>query len=170
MGLDNAVRNAGREDEDTPTIVLPMQLARLDSAGATHVGRQRDHNEDYFDTFTELSLAESPMGRTIQAQGLYLLCDGMGGHSAGEVASAMAVEQLKNYFKIHWKDALPDEDCIRGAIFAANQAIFEVNEANESAGNGRMGTTLVLMLLQGNQVAIATWETAASIPTRVARA
>ncbi len=144
-----------RPDEDLPTMVLPMQLARLESAGATHVGRQREHNEDFFDTYTEMTAAESPMGQIVQARGLYILCDGMGGHSAGEVASAMAVEQLKNYFKLHWKETLPDEDCIRQGIFAANQAIFEVNEAHESAGSGRMGTTLVLMLLQNTQVAIA---------------
>lgn len=150
-----SLADSSREDEDTPTIVLPMQLARLDSAGASHVGRQRDHNEDYFDTQTQMSVDESPMGRVIEAKGLYILCDGMGGHSAGEVASAMAVEQLKNYFKIHWKGTLPDEDCIREAIFTANQSIFEVNEKNDSAGSGRMGTTLVLMLLQGTQVAIA---------------
>jgi protein phosphatase len=33
---------------DLPTMALPMQLFRLDEVGRTHIGRQRDHNEDSF--------------------------------------------------------------------------------------------------------------------------
>lgn len=141
--------------DDLPTVVLPMQLVGLEALGFTHVGRQRLHNEDFFDLQTLTKASETPIGKTLQAQGLYILCDGMGGHSGGEIASAMAVEQLKNYFKVHWQDRLPDEEVIRNAIYVANQALFEVNERNASSGNERMGTTVVLALLQGNQVAIA---------------
>lgn len=158
------------EGDDTPTIVLPMQLYSLEDAGRTDVGRQRDHNEDYFGVQTELCKIDSPLGRTIRARGLYILCDGMGGHAGGEVASAMAVDTLKQYFQTHWfstpivepgkswsrsLSCLPSEDSIREAVYLANKAIYDVNQENARSGSGRMGTTLVLVLVQDTQVAVA---------------
>lgn len=71
------------ESDDLPTVVLPMQLFNLEDAGRTDIGRQRDHNEDYFGIETQVSRLESPSGKTVHARNLYILCDGMGGH-AGE--------------------------------------------------------------------------------------
>lgn len=142
-------------DDDMPTVVLPMQLSRLESSGLTHTGRQRNHNEDNFDIYTEVTTAEGPNERQLSAKGLYILCDGMGGHSSGEVASAMVVQQLKAYFAEHWQGELPDEATIQAAIQAANWAVYEANEQNDSSGSGRMGTTLVLVLIQNTRVAFA---------------
>lgn len=143
------------ETDDVPTVVLAMRLASLEDAGRTDIGRQRDHNEDCFSVQTEIKKIESPQGRIVHAKGLYVLCDGMGGHASGEVASAMAVETLQQYFAEHWQDRLPSEEKIREAIQQANRAIFDQNQKNASAGSGRMGTTLVLLLLQDTQAAIA---------------
>jgi protein phosphatase len=148
------------EDEETgfddlPTVVLAMQLSSLEDAGRTDIGRQRDHNEDCFSVQTEIKKLENPQGRTLQAKGLYILCDGMGGHASGEVASALAVATLQRYFAEHWQDKLPSEEAIRDAIQQANQAIFDQNQKNASAGSGRMGTTLVLLLIHDAQAAIA---------------
>ncbi len=140
---------------DLPTMALPMKLYRLDEVGRTHVGRQRSHNEDSFFAHTQLQRVNSPAGAQITARGLYILCDGMGGHSGGEVASQLAVTTLKDYFTEHWQADLPDEDVIRTGILNANQAIFDLNESEERAGNARMGTTLVMVLVNNNQVAIA---------------
>lgn len=142
-------------DDDSPTMILPMQLARLDCAGVSHVGRQRDHNEDNFNTHTEIAETSGMSGQTFSAKGLYILCDGMGGHSGGEVASAMVVEELKRFFAEHWTDRFPDRATIRAAIASANHVVYEANESDERLGNGRMGTTLVLVLIQGTQVAFA---------------
>ena len=143
------------QGEDAPTVVLPMQLLSLEDAGSTDVGRSRRHNEDYFGIQTQISKLENPFGRTLQAKGLYILCDGMGGHAGGEVASALAVKTLLEYFQTHWQDQLPDEECIRKGVLYANQALFDLNQQDARSGSGRMGTTLVMVLVQDTQVAIA---------------
>ncbi len=145
----------GGEGEDAPTVVLPMQLLSLEDAGRTDVGRSRRHNEDYFGIQTHMSKLENPFGRTVQAKGLYILCDGMGGHAGGEVASALAVKTLLEYFQTQWQDQLPDEDCIRKGVLHANQALFDLNQQDARSGSGRMGTTLVMVLVQDTTVAIA---------------
>ncbi|HEY9850907.1 MAG TPA: serine/threonine phosphatase [Leptolyngbyaceae cyanobacterium] len=143
------------DDNEMPTVVLPMQLLSLEDAGRTDVGRQRRHNEDYFGIHTSLTKVESPLGRNIQARGLYILCDGMGGHAGGEVASALAVKTLSQYFQEHWKHELPDEDCIRQGVLKANQVIYDINQQDARSGSGRMGTTLVMLLVQETQIAVA---------------
>ena len=140
---------------DLPTMALPMKLYRLDEVGRTHIGRQRSHNEDSFFAETQLKRTASPLGTQLQARGLYILCDGMGGHLGGEVASALAVKTLRDYFLEHWVAELPDETVIKDGILQANQAIFEQNESENRAGNARMGTTLVLLLVADHQAIVA---------------
>ncbi|HEY9748273.1 MAG TPA: serine/threonine phosphatase, partial [Allocoleopsis sp.] len=154
--------------DDAPTVVLPMQLVSLEDAGRTDIGRQREHNEDYFGIQTEVRKIESPQGRSLQAKGLYILCDGMGGHAGGEVASALAVNTLRDYFQTLWlepqtagteserrEQPLPTEAEIREAVRLANLAIYDINQQDARAGSGRMGTTLVLVLIQGTTAVVA---------------
>lgn len=142
--------------DDMPTIVLPMQLINLEDAGRTDVGRQRHHNEDYYGIDTKISKQEYPNSRSLQARGVYILCDGMGGHAGGEVASTLAVKTLWEYFHTRWTTPhLPNEDSIREAMRLANQAIYDVNQEDARAGIGRMGTTVVMVLIQDSKVAVA---------------
>lgn len=143
------------DNDDLPTIVLPMKLISLEDAGRTDIGQQRKHNEDYFSIRTNIQKIDSPTGRKLYAKGLYVLCDGMGGHAGGEVASALAVETIEKYFETHWLDQLPSEHMLREAVYAANQAIYDLNQKNLRSGSGRMGTTLVVVLIQGTEAAIA---------------
>jgi protein phosphatase len=147
--------DAAGEGDDAPTVVLPMKLLSLEDAGRTDIGRQREHNEDYFCIHTQVKKLETPVGRTLEAKGLYILCDGMGGHAGGEVASALAVDTLRRYFEANWKDQLPKEESIREAIQQANQAIYDLNQQNARSGSGRMGTTVVLVLVHNTEAAIA---------------
>jgi protein phosphatase len=143
-------------NDDMPTVVLPMQLSSLQDTGQTDVGRQRHHNEDYFGIETNINKLQLPKTRVLQARGLYILCDGMGGHAGGEVASELAVNTLRQYFQEHWiANQLPTEDTIREAVYLANQAIYELNQKDARSGVGRMGTTLVMLLIQDSHAAVA---------------
>ncbi len=63
---------------------MPGQ-ARILAAGTTDVGRKRTENEDAFVVDPDL--------------GVYVVCDGMGGHASGEVASAMTTEEIHAFFQ-----------------------------------------------------------------------
>ncbi len=153
----------GGDGDDERTIVLPMQLFSLDDVGRSDVGRQRPHNEDYFGIDTQVMKLESPTGRTIHVRNLYILCDGMGGQADGEIASALAVDTLRHYFKSQWQSdpfaetysSLPGPEVLIEAVQLANKAIFDINQQNARSGSGRMGTTLVMALVQDTEVAIA---------------
>jgi protein phosphatase len=155
LQVDDIEDTSGKGD-DAPTVVLSVQLSSLEDAGRTDVGRQRNHNEDYFGIDTKIEKVELPRNRSFQARGLYILCDGMGGHAGGEVASELAVSTLRQYFQQSWTNyQLPTEDSIREAVYLANRAIYETNQQDARSGVGRMGTTLVMLLIQGNQAAVA---------------
>jgi len=143
------------KDDEPATEVLPMQLQSVVEASCTDVGRSRQHNEDSYGLKTHVRRQQSNRGKKIQARGLYVVCDGMGGHASGEVASAMAVETIQNYMKESWRNKFPNKDNINSAILAANQAIYNINQNNASSGSGRMGTTLVMVILQDTRIAVA---------------
>lgn len=143
------------ESEDQPTAILAMEIASVTEASCTDVGSQRERNEDFFGTKTIVIQEENPSKKTVNVRGLYLVCDGMGGHSSGEVASAMAVESLKSYFYTYWQDELPNEETIKEGILLANRTIYQTNLENNRSGNGMMGTTLVMALLHDTHLAIA---------------
>jgi protein phosphatase len=156
---DELLSNHG-EGNELPTEALPMRLFSLSEAGASDCGQQRQHNEDYFKIDSQVHLQQDNKTQKIRAQGLYLLCDGMGGHAGGEEASVLAVHTLHDYFHDYfqeqWRDrCLPTIDVIKSGIWQANQKIYEINQQRASIGVHRMGTTLAMLLLQDNTVAIA---------------
>lgn len=111
---------------------------KLRHSARTDVGRTRDHNEDSFG-----------VGDPKQAEHLgsfFVVCDGMGGHAAGEVASSMAVEHiLSGYY------ADPAEDRAK----AIQQAFALANSKVYAQGRGSMGTTGVAALLYHDALHIA---------------
>ncbi len=154
--LQSTLPDANVEElDDAPTAVLPMQLMDLIDAGYTDRGHQRPHNEDYFGLSTQMQVKQDNQGKKVNAKGIYVVCDGMGGHAGGEVASQLAVNTIQSYFNQHWKDQLPNGSMVTEAIMLANQSLFDINQQNASSGSGRMGTTLIMVLVQNTKVAIA---------------
>ena len=116
----------------------------------TDVGKKRDHNEDNF-------LVDKKLG-------LFVVCDGMGGHAAGEVASAIAVRTFHEELK-KGRDLIEDyaarktgsdkvsaRDIQHMLEFAINRASSRVHaEASRDTSKRGMGTTLACLLVIGNQ-------------------
>jgi len=152
---DGTQSSVPEDAEELPTIVLPVRLLALSDAALTDIGNQRDHNEDYFAIQTQAKKEDSPQGTKYIARGLYIICDGMGGHAAGEVASAMATEILRKYFSNNWGDELPSHEVIKKGILQANDTIYSENIKNGSSGSARMGTTLAMLLVQDTKAVIA---------------
>ena len=112
---------------------------QISHAARTDVGMKRDNNEDDFLVFPE--------------QGLFAVFDGMGGHAAGEVASAIAVREMKEFFQLTGDDPEAtwpfkddrsksyDENRLVTAIKLCNARILETSEQDASKRN--MGTTCV---------------------------
>src|SRR5215469_10117041 len=105
----------------------------LDVAGVTDVGRVRTSNEDYFGYDEGL--------------GVFVVCDGMGGHAAGEVASHIAVDTVLGYFRQHQPPAsqrtAPDDAPLGARLLAeavkkANDAILAYGDAHKNTSG--MGT------------------------------
>ena len=117
----------------------------LETAGTTDVGQQRDHNEDSV-------LATALTDETA----ILAVADGMGGHSAGDVASQLAIDTLREDL-IDGDDSLPPrsewQDRLATAIGRANQVIYD--EAASDRSKSGMGTTVVVALVQGTDVVIA---------------
>ena len=101
----------------------------METWGITHRGAVRQQNQDAFDA----RLLED--GRIIA-----LVCDGMGGARAGNVASTMAVELFMRRF-LEQKDELNDQERMQTSAALANQEVFQ-RAANDPECAG-MGTTLV---------------------------
>jgi protein phosphatase len=130
-------------------------MLSLTDAGYTDIGRRRSHNEDGFAIDSIIHKKQTLQGIKFEGRGLYLVCDGMGGHDGGEIASAMAVQKLSTYWQKHWQEELPEIDVIKKSILSANQAIYNVNIQKGTSGSHRMGTTLVMALIQDLKIAIA---------------
>ncbi len=143
------------ESNLSPTIPQVNQLFHLEALGMTDIGRKRQGNEDSFGVQTIIHEQQTPQERVLEAKGLYILCDGMGGHAGGEVASQLAVDTLKQYFQSQWTGELPSQAMISHGIIQANRAIYEMNQQAVRSGVGRMGTTLVMAIVVDDQVAIA---------------
>jgi protein phosphatase len=116
--------------------------------GATHPGRVRPQNEDSMLLDTAL--------------GLFAVADGMGGHNAGEIASALALEAVQSFVERSQHD--PDHtwpfgiessldfngNRLRTAVKLANRRVFRQSESREQYTG--MGTTIVAMILEGSCV------------------
>jgi protein phosphatase len=108
----------------------------LDIGSATDVGRVREGNED---ALAVVELSGPRAGQVVVA-----VADGLGGHNAGEVASALAVEALQQAVSEAEASVAPDE-LLTKAVALGNRTIWDA--AAEDVEKGGMGTTLVCALV-----------------------
>src|SRR5262249_13283038 len=124
---------------------------RITASGQTDVGRQRHHNED-------ACLIDPDLG-------LYIVCDGMGGHAAGEIASQETVRLvqeslrrqrtvLSDYIKTPtFEQRTQVLRLVEGAIQEACACVYTMGQSD--ATKKGMGTTIALLLTLGEAAVIA---------------
>ena len=123
---------------------------RIRYAARTDLGMRRTHNEDCYGILEE--------------EALVLVADGMGGHAAGEIASAIATEEVGHFYHTtHGKNGFawpfetaPELTTLERRIVCgfkvANQRIFET--AHSESGRRGMGTTLVAVALSDKHICV----------------
>lgn len=123
---------------------------RIASYGATDIGLSRRVNQDSF-------LADDTLG-------LYVVADGMGGHSGGEVASRMAVDVIRSFVRLNrhgdggsWPYGILPElsyggNVLRTAIMLANAGVYE--EAGKRPELAGMGTTIVAAVIENDLLTV----------------
>ncbi len=125
---------------------VPRLVASVKLGAKTDLGRVRDNNEDKFDFFEP----EDPA--VLATKGcFYAVADGMGGHSAGQIACEMA---LKTVIEAYYSNPIADvEASLRRAVEQANGLIYDTAQAiPERQG---MGTTLTAVVVREDRVTLA---------------
>ncbi len=125
-------------------------------ATRTDQGPSRQRNED---------ACYPPSGNTItkppeEAEPLAIVCDGIGGHEGGNVASNLAIETIQQQVQqLLLDDACLDATTIsselESSVRAANDTISQRNDNEHRHGRQRMGTTLVMALARAHEIYIA---------------
>ena len=112
---------------------------------STDIGKARETNQDYYEIPNE-----------DEDIALFILADGMGGYSGGEIASKLATNAAKNYIVTNFESTEKDKthllELIKSAMMYANMVVFEEAKQNKELSN--MGTTLEVCLIYNNRAYI----------------
>ena len=114
---------------------------RVRTASATDPGLEREENEDSVVVWRNKAGLDS----------LLVVCDGMGGHAAGQTASTMAVKAFTATLAEDGDEG-PDLNRLKRACKAANTAVFEAAKSNP-AWEG-MGSTIVVVAIRGGELGL----------------
>jgi protein phosphatase len=114
--------------------MLATAVIHYQAAAATDRGRKRASNEDSFGFSAE--------------HGLFVVCDGMGGAAAGEIASSLAVDEMMRQLGEGAQGR--GRKTAEQAVAAANSSIY--SRSRRSARLSGMGTTLVALLAEEGRV------------------
>lgn len=105
--------------------------------GLTDKGLVREDNQDFF-----------AVEKLKENVAFAVVCDGMGGANAGNVASKSAVNTICAYIKKSYRESLSGmalENMLRGALQSANSEVFQISKKNKEYSG--MGTTVVLAFI-----------------------
>ncbi|MBR2579235.1 MAG: Stp1/IreP family PP2C-type Ser/Thr phosphatase [Clostridia bacterium] len=109
------------------------------------IGKKRTINQD---SFAHKVLSES--------MSWSIVCDGMGGLSAGELASGKAVKSISDFFQTHLSESSSKEDIKKYMFEAARLANEEIYKSTkENPELGKMGTTLVMCIVKNDFAGVA---------------
>ncbi len=117
-----------------PLRVLPI----VKFVARSEIGRVRENNEDKFDFYEP----DEPW-RLASRGSVYLVCDGMGGHEAGQIASELAAKLFLHHY--YHGDGTPQEAAER-AVLQAHAYIQRMGQTIPSRRD--MGTTLTALILR----------------------
>lgn len=129
-------------------------------AGVTSTGPTKPRNEDACYP-TQLELKRAGTADLPLLPRLAIVCDGVGGHEGGEVASQNVVRSLQLQLRGLLADVIEQEqaiaprvviDQIEAAIRVANNLVVQQNDSQGRAARQRMGTTLVMALVLPQRV------------------
>jgi len=115
---------------------LATALVHYDAAAVTDRGRKRPSNEDAFGFSVE--------------HGVYVVCDGMGGAAAGEIASSLAVDETLRLLTSRTGAPATLQQAAEQAVCTANEAIYSRAQRNYKLSG--MGTTLVGLLVEERRI------------------
>lgn len=125
----------------------------------TDTGPSRQRNEDACYPPSGTTLARSQDQPSSLETYLTIVCDGIGGHEGGNVASNLAIEtihqQIQQLSPENNLDKAEIYSALDKATHAANERICDRNDSENRQGRQRMGTTLVMALAHQNEVYIA---------------
>ncbi|HEY4048465.1 MAG TPA: PP2C family serine/threonine-protein phosphatase [Acidobacteriaceae bacterium] len=124
--------------QSTSKATTMMTDLLMDVAGLSDIGDRRSNNEDCFGYDLETNI--------------FVVCDGMGGLAAGEVASSTAVELTLRTYKELYHQEMDPEKRLHSAIANANQTVW--NMAQQDRNLRGMGTTLVAACVLRNRLLI----------------
>jgi len=121
---------------------MQKNTVRLRAANISDIGKNpaRTKNEDYFGHF------KGDFGD------LFLVCDGMGCHNGGELASRMAVESIRNHFESSFLEGEELSTISRAIELAHQQIAAKAEEDPELSG---MGSTVALLLVSAGNYFVA---------------
>ncbi len=138
----------------------PNPTARADVVGLTDVGRVREHNED---TFLVMNRADGRRGGNderldlpLDGALLLVVCDGMGGAAAGEIASRMAADRVATDLgRADFGNSSPDQiaSLMDHAVQQANSDIHEAARTNPSQKG--MGTTMTAAVVTPGRIFVS---------------
>ncbi len=125
---------------DLASPVALRYIPRVSVGAKTDIGRQRENNEDKY----EFYIPEDP--RQLANRGLiFVVCDGMGGHEAGQIAAELATKTFIDAYLNHSSE--DPETAAAAAVVAANRVVLDVGRSIPAYRN--LGCTLsALMLIQ----------------------
>ncbi len=122
---------------DLPEIA-PVGIPRARVGARTAIGRVREHNEDNYSVITP----DTKRSWAIRGE-LFIVCDGMGGHSAGQIASEKSIQIFTRCFYEDQQQMVAE--AMKSAVIVANDTVL--NMARTVGGLSGMGSTLVAAAL-----------------------